>query len=220
MKWSHIFSCEVHVILFSFSFIRRYFDLVSKFLTNNDWFHSTELFALEVIIVFIHIFLKKTWTFGGFLSVPHLVDIYAKNVDERGRNFMCERTLLSVWWKFSFPGCPDFSLIINDLNLDTRRRQNIDSQILPQGGKGGKGASAFSTYEDSFSGSPVKLYAMVVSHPYHLLNLLFTKLIPVPECHQAPRLNLHMHVKTTNGMILIISCGPYKLNSDQSLFIN
>ena len=27
----------------------------------------------------------------GFLSVLHLVDIYAKNTDERGQTFMCER---------------------------------------------------------------------------------------------------------------------------------
>ena len=33
---------------------------------------------------------------GGFLSVPYLVDIYTKNMDERGRNFMCKRTLLSL----------------------------------------------------------------------------------------------------------------------------
>ena len=40
-------------------------------------------------------FLQNTWAFGGFLFVPHLVDNYAKNVDERGRNIMCERTLPS-----------------------------------------------------------------------------------------------------------------------------
>ena len=34
--------------------------------------------------------------FGGFLSVPHLVDNYAKIVDERGRNLMCDRTLPSL----------------------------------------------------------------------------------------------------------------------------
>ena len=37
-----------------------------------------------------------TWTFEGFLSVPHLVDVYAKNADEQGRNFMCKRTLPSL----------------------------------------------------------------------------------------------------------------------------
>ena len=31
-----------------------------------------------------------------FFSYPHLVDNQMKNVDERGRNFMCERTLPSL----------------------------------------------------------------------------------------------------------------------------
>ena len=51
------------------------------------YFYSTDLFALQVIFLFIHIS-KNT--------VPRLVGIYAKNVDERGRNFMCERTLPSL----------------------------------------------------------------------------------------------------------------------------
>ena len=33
---------------------------------------------------------------GDFLSVPHMVDIYAKNTDERGRNFLCKRKLPSL----------------------------------------------------------------------------------------------------------------------------
>ena len=53
--------------------------------------------------MFIQNFLKKTWAFLGFaknkfwvfLSVPHLVDNYAKIVDGRGRNLMCHRTLPS-----------------------------------------------------------------------------------------------------------------------------
>ena len=44
---------------------------------------------------------EKKLNFWCFLSVPHLVDIYAKNVDERGRNFMCERTLTSLLVQFS-----------------------------------------------------------------------------------------------------------------------
>ena len=55
--------------------------------------------ALEAMFLFVHIsFLKKT--------VSHLVDIYiskmvdTKKVDERGRNFMCERTLLSLFVSF------------------------------------------------------------------------------------------------------------------------
>ena len=63
----------------------------------------TELFALEAILSFIQNFLKKTWAFLGFaknnfwvfLSVPHLVDNYAKIVDGWGRNLMCHRTLPS-----------------------------------------------------------------------------------------------------------------------------
>ena len=41
-------------------------------------------------------FFEKNFNFWGFLSVPHLVDIYATKVDEQGRNFMCERTLPSL----------------------------------------------------------------------------------------------------------------------------
>ena len=66
-------------------------------------FFTTELFALEAILSFIQNFLKKNWAFLGFaknnfwvfLSVPHLVDNYAKIVDGRGRNLMCHRTLPS-----------------------------------------------------------------------------------------------------------------------------
>ena len=43
-------------------------------------------------------YLKKT----EILSVVHLVDIYAKNLDERGRNFMCERTLPSLLVNFYY----------------------------------------------------------------------------------------------------------------------
>ena len=51
--------------------------------------------------------MKKTWAFLGFaknifwvfLSVPHLVDNYAKIVDGRGRNLMCHCTLPSrLFW--------------------------------------------------------------------------------------------------------------------------
>ena len=49
-------------------------------------------------------FLKNTWICCVVLSVPHLVDNYAKIVDERGRNLMCERTLPSrlVWFIHNF----------------------------------------------------------------------------------------------------------------------
>ena len=58
---------------------------------------------MEAILSLIQNFLKKTWAFLGIaknnfwvlLSVPHLVDNYAKFVDGRGRNLMCHRTLPS-----------------------------------------------------------------------------------------------------------------------------
>ena len=57
-------------------------------------FCSTELFAFEAI--FVHtLFLKVIWIFG-FSICSYLVDIYAKNVVERCRNLMCERTLPSL----------------------------------------------------------------------------------------------------------------------------
>ena len=56
----------------------------------QHFFYSTESFALEAIFVHTHLF-EKFLNFWGFLSVPPLVEIYAKNVDERGRNFKCER---------------------------------------------------------------------------------------------------------------------------------
>ena len=49
-------------------------------------------------------FLKNTWIFCVFPSVPHLVDNYAKIVDERGRNLMCDRSLPSRLVCFK-PGC-------------------------------------------------------------------------------------------------------------------
>ena len=59
------------------------------------YFYSTELFALEAIFSLIHQFFLNTRIFCVFPSVPHLVDNYAKIVDERGRNFMCDRKVPS-----------------------------------------------------------------------------------------------------------------------------
>ena len=73
----------------------------------HQFFCSSELFAMEAILSFIHNFFWKLlvlfWVFWDsqknnfcvFLSVPHLVDNYAKIVDGRGRNLMCHRTLPS-----------------------------------------------------------------------------------------------------------------------------
>ena len=120
-------SNELQVILFIFSCMRLYFELVSKIFLNghkvlyvfkiscycclillfvlaffrkNDCFRQSNAAFFTPMSclrrrrsLFIHIFLEKYLNFRGFLSVPHLIDFYAKNLDERGRNFMCERTL-------------------------------------------------------------------------------------------------------------------------------
>ena len=52
---------------------------------------------LEAIFLFIHNFFEQFLIFGGFLFVPHLVNIYAKTLDERGWNFMRERTLACLF---------------------------------------------------------------------------------------------------------------------------
>ena len=60
------------------------------------FFYSTESYALEAIFLFVHCFWKLLEKKTEILSVVQLVDIYAKNWDERGPNFMCERTLPSI----------------------------------------------------------------------------------------------------------------------------
>ena len=71
---------------------------------------SGELFALVSIFSLIHFFFEICFfwvffcfflgfpkiVFGFYLPVPHLVDNYAKILDERGRNHMCGRTLRSL----------------------------------------------------------------------------------------------------------------------------
>ena len=76
-------------------------------LTNNGRNHqsnSIDTFLLRYLLrrrsvcSYTNLFLKNTWV-GGFLSDPHLVDNYAKNVDERGLNIMCDRLFV---WIYSF----------------------------------------------------------------------------------------------------------------------
>ena len=43
-------------------------------------FYSTGLFALEAIFLSIHQLFEKSYKFWVVLSVPHLIDNYAKNV--------------------------------------------------------------------------------------------------------------------------------------------
>ena len=63
-------------------------------------YYCTELFEHEAIVLFVHILFEKYLSFCGFSTVSHLVDIYAKKVDEGGRNFMCKRTLPSLRFEF------------------------------------------------------------------------------------------------------------------------
>ena len=72
----------------------------------HHFFYSTELFALEAIFSFIYQFSLKNYfekylNFWVFLSVPHLVDNFAKIVDKRGRNLICGCTLPSLLVSFS-----------------------------------------------------------------------------------------------------------------------
>ena len=92
-----------------------------SFLKMANLINIVQLFLLHWFIcfggdlLFIHqLFLKNTWILGGFLSVPHLVDNYAKIVDEWGRNVMCDRILPSLFvvvlFKNSFLGSYPVSL--------------------------------------------------------------------------------------------------------------
>ena len=53
-------------------------------------------FFTPLRFLFINKFFEKYLNFWVFLSVFHLVENYAKIVDNRGRNFMCNRTLPSL----------------------------------------------------------------------------------------------------------------------------
>ena len=106
---SPISSGEIQVILFNFSFIRRYFDIVcccclimlfvlTRFLniriahqSNASYFSPLSYLLWRLSFCSnTNFFLKNTFIFG-FFYVPHLADNYAKIVDERGRNLMCNR---------------------------------------------------------------------------------------------------------------------------------
>ena len=85
-------------------------------------FYSTELFALEAIFSFIHRFFLKYLNLWVFLSVLHLVDNYAKIVDERARNLMCDGTLqsllVSTKGKFDIFLCQKTTFLGYDFNAD------------------------------------------------------------------------------------------------------
>ena len=92
------FGC-IWCLLFLFDFVVC---LDLPFLIMDDLIVLRRPFLLHWFIcfggnLFVHtLFLKITWKKTEMFSVVHLVDIYAKNLDERGRNFMCKRTLPSL----------------------------------------------------------------------------------------------------------------------------
>ena len=66
---------------------------------------------------YTNFFFKKLLNFCVFLPVPHLVDNYAKIVDERGRSLMCNRTLPSL-------------LVIKNIYLICLRTMFLTSSII------------------------------------------------------------------------------------------
>ena len=80
--------------------------LLTSFLNNGRSDQCKAAFFLLHLVIyvggvlFVHTLFLNTWFLVGFLSVPHLVDIFAENADERGRNFLYERTLTSLLVSF------------------------------------------------------------------------------------------------------------------------
>ena len=58
--------------------LTRFLNNVSSHQSNASFFTPLSLNALEAIFLFIHHFFLNICFLGGFLSVPHLVDNYAK----------------------------------------------------------------------------------------------------------------------------------------------
>ena len=80
----------------AFLILTYYIKLMHQFLTPLSYL-LWRLSYRSYRIFWKRLFAKNN--FWVFLSVPHLLDNYAKIVDGRGRNFMCHRTLPSrlVW---------------------------------------------------------------------------------------------------------------------------
>ena len=76
----------------AFLILTYYIKLMHQFLTPLSYL-LWRLSYRSYRIFWKRLFAKNN--FWVFLSVPHLLDNYAKIVDGRGRNFMCHRTLPS-----------------------------------------------------------------------------------------------------------------------------
>ena len=97
--WFCCLSWIVFLIMTDFINLMRHFSLHWVFCVGDD------------VFVDAHFVLRNT--------LPHLVDNYTKNMDELGRNFMCERTLPSLLvsiqsfvlplCRISSDHCPDYS---------------------------------------------------------------------------------------------------------------
>ena len=82
----------------AFLILTYYIKLMHQFLTPLSYL-LWRLSYRSYRIFWKRLFAKNN--FWVFLSVPHLLDNYAKIVDGRGRNFMCHRTLPSRLVAFS-----------------------------------------------------------------------------------------------------------------------
>ena len=80
------------------------FFVVTRFPNNGRSHESNLAFSTLSYCVGGDLFVYTTF-FRCFLSVPHLVDNYAKNVDERGWSIICERTLRSPLISFKSNSC-------------------------------------------------------------------------------------------------------------------
>ena len=99
--------------------------VLTGFLSIGMWHQSSASFfnplsyllwrlSFHSYTIFFGFFAIPKNNFWVFLSVPHLVDNYAKIVDERGWNFMCNRTLQSL-------------LVLCKINCFFERNNNLNS---------------------------------------------------------------------------------------------
>ena len=74
----------------------RFLNIGISHQSNAPFFTQLSYLLLRLSFRSYASFFEKYLNFCIFLSVLHLVDNYAKILDERGRNLMCDRTLPSL----------------------------------------------------------------------------------------------------------------------------
>ena len=115
----------------AFLILTYYIKLMHQFLTPLSYL-LWRLSYRSYRIFWKRLFAKNN--FWVFLSVPHLLDSYAKIVDGRGRNFMCHRTLpsrlvhyavdassLILWSVIMFKA----HIFIDDCNSDSWKKLSV-----------------------------------------------------------------------------------------------